>query len=112
MAFLPLVLAGQRILRYSNESKRTTGDTVIRKITPQPYGKYVRIRYYDGSKQKIFKDSLWGYIDKKGTVYRIYHRRSYSVLENDEIVNMPIKSMWARRGGPILLIVKTWIPKL
>ncbi|TDE09420.1 hypothetical protein [Dyadobacter psychrotolerans] len=85
MAILPSLLIGQRILRYSNESKRATGDTLIEKITPQRYGRYVRIRYYDGSKQKLFKDSLWGYIDKKGTVYRIYRREHYKVLETDEI---------------------------
>ena len=91
MSVLPLVLAGQNILRHNNESMQVSGDTLIRRITPQRYGKYVRIRYYDGSKQKVFKDSLWGYIDKHGSVYRIYHRQSYRVLKKDEIVKYTYK---------------------
>lgn len=91
MSVLPLVLAGQNILRHSNESMQVSGDTLIRRITPQRYGKYVRIRYHDGSKQKVFKDSLWGYIDKKGSVYRIYRRQQYRVLESDQIVKYAYK---------------------
>lgn len=52
--------------------------TKITSISTNPIGRYILVKYADGTKEKISKVTLWGIISK-GNVYRIYGSRLFEV---------------------------------
>ncbi|MDI9858056.1 hypothetical protein [Flectobacillus roseus] len=52
--------------------------TNITFISTNPFGRYISVKYADGTKEKISKDTLWGIISK-GYVYRFYGSRLFGV---------------------------------
>ena len=66
------------------ENART--DSLIRDVWPQKFGKYIRIKYTNGDKAKIAKNSVWGFRSKKGRLYRMYKGEPYQVVVKDGYV--------------------------
>ncbi|MDI9875111.1 hypothetical protein [Flectobacillus rivi] len=73
--------------------------TKITSISTNPIGRYILVKYADGSKEKISKDTLWGIISK-GNVYRIYgsglfevsNYQSADVIEYKDLTNIYYKN--------------------
>lgn len=63
------------------ENART--DSSIRDVWPQKLGKYMRIKYRNGTKTKVPKESVWGFRNKKGRLYRMYRGEPYEVVVKD-----------------------------
>lgn len=76
----------QRILYRSGDIMFTDSTQNIRKIRAQQYTKYLKVIYLDGKKVRFPKDSVWGFVDKKDRVYRLYHRQLYRVIKNNDFV--------------------------
>lgn len=91
MTVLPSLVLSQALIKHSSELGNSAPDTSIKKIRLQYWGRSVITIYQNGRKQKIEKDSLWGYVDSNGTVTRIYHHQSYQVVEKGEIVKYVYK---------------------
>ncbi|SKC19071.1 hypothetical protein [Dyadobacter psychrophilus] len=58
-------------------------DSSIRDVWPQKFGKYMRIKYTNGDKTKILKDSVWGFRSRKGRLYRMYKGEPYQFVVKD-----------------------------
>lgn len=70
----------------SAEIETAPRDSTIRDVWPQKSGKYMLIKYRNGLKTKVPKDSVWGFRDRKGNVFRMYERVPYLVVENETYV--------------------------
>ncbi|MEO6685353.1 MAG: hypothetical protein ABIN24_05285 [Dyadobacter sp.] len=75
----------QKLLYHSSDIGKSDSLT-IKKIHPQQYSKYVKIRNQDGTKSKILKDSLWGFTDRKGHIFRFRKRLPYRVVFKKDFV--------------------------
>lgn len=73
--------------------------TKITSISTNPIGRYILVKYADGTKEKISKDTLWGIISK-GNIYRIYgsglfevsNYQSADVIEYKDLTNIYYKN--------------------
>ena len=89
-------------LIYDGDSSDSPGTSAgIRKIRPQGVGKYVKVYYEDGRTEKIAKDSLWGYRDKKGNTFRMYRREPYLIISDNEIVTYAHRKMVGNGNGVV-----------
>lgn len=73
--------------------------TKITSISTNPIGRYILVKYADGTKEKISKDTLWGIISK-GNIYRIYgsglfevsNYQSADIIEYKDLTNIYYKN--------------------
>ncbi len=59
---------------------------VIKKIKSPQTGKYLKVVYDSGRKNKVLKSDLWGFRGSKGRLYRIDDNKVFKVLKQDDIV--------------------------
>ncbi len=59
---------------------------VIKKIKSPELGKYIKVVYSNGRKNKVLKDNLWGFQDRNGRLYRIYNNKTFKIVKQDDIV--------------------------
>jgi len=75
---------GQAALYFrSSDIKNASIDSPIRDVLPQKFGKHMRIKYRNGDRAKILKESVWGFRNRKGRLYRMYKGEPYEVVEKD-----------------------------
>src|SRR5215217_5974334 len=96
--FLSFATFGQSLLRNSSDVDNAIPDTSIKKIKPQKFGRAVKVRYKDGNLERIKMDSLWGYTNKKGKVFRIYKHHIYQILKEEEFITYFVTSFIAETG--------------
>ena len=79
---------GQRAALFyrSTDIDTVSPDSSIRDIWPQKFGKHMRIKYKTGVKKKVLKDAVWGYRNRKGSLYRMYKGMPYLVVKNGTYV--------------------------
>ncbi|WP_159475947.1 hypothetical protein [Dyadobacter sp. 3J3] len=75
----------QKLLYHSSDIGKSDSLT-IKKIRGQKYSKYVKVIMVDGTKNRIRKDSLWGFTDRKGRIIHFYQRVPYRVIFKDGFV--------------------------
>lgn len=88
-------LCQKQAILYSSRDIGKTRSAAFEKIRVPEHGRFVKIRHADGTKSKILKDSLWGYSDNKGRIYRLYKNRSYRVFAREDY----IKYSYSNSGG-------------
>ncbi|WP_276345602.1 hypothetical protein [Daejeonella sp. JGW-45] len=59
---------------------------VIKKIKSPEYGKYLKVVYLNGRKNKVLKSTLWGFQGNNGKLYRIYDNKVFKIVKQDDIV--------------------------
>lgn len=67
----------------SSDIENARSDSPICDIRPQKFGNYILIKYTNGDKTKITKDSVWGFRRRKGRLYRMYKGEPYQVIVKD-----------------------------
>ena len=92
VTFISVATQAQSLLKSSSEINHAIADTAIKKIKPQKFGRTLKVKYKDGSQQRIKMDSLWGYKDKKGRIFRLYKNVPYQILKENEFVTYFINS--------------------
>ena len=62
-------------------------------LTIRPHGYFrstITIKYADGRSQDVPKDSIWGYEDQRGRLYRYYKHDFYRVANTEGLVRYTI----------------------
>jgi hypothetical protein len=79
---------GQQAALYyqSADIDKTQPDNSIRNIDVQKLGRYLVIKYKNRAKTKVPKDSVWGFRDKKGRLYRMFKGEPYEVVKKNGYV--------------------------
>ncbi len=81
----------QRVLYSSQAINQSYQGPAIRTIRPRWYfASNITIKYADGRSQDVPKDSVWGYEDQRGRLYRYYKRDFYRVLNTEGLVRYSI----------------------
>lgn len=70
----------QRVIYSSQMIAQSYQGPAIKKIrSPGRFSSTITVKYTDGRKQVIPRDSLWGYEDARGRLYRYYRHEFYRV---------------------------------
>jgi hypothetical protein len=85
---MPLVVSAQHAALYYRSSSIDSSqrDSSIHKIGVQKLTKYLIIKYTDGTKSKIPKDSVWGFRDNKGHLFRIFKGEPYQIMKRNGLI--------------------------
>ncbi|TKT94236.1 hypothetical protein [Dyadobacter frigoris] len=73
-------------LLYNSSDIGQSDSLTIKTIRGQQYSRYVKVFNRSGTKIKIPKDSLWGFTDRKGHIYRFYKKLPYRVVFKNDFV--------------------------
>ena len=77
----------QRVLYSSQAINQPYQGAAIKRIRPHwLYSPIITVHYADGRQQKVARDSIWGYEDQRGRVYRYYKHTFYLVLGAKDVV--------------------------
>lgn len=93
--------SAQRIFYTSRTLNKPDSGRPIRAIHPHwglgSFASNVIVIYQDGRKQKISRDSIWGFEDTDHSIYRAYQWELYRV---DSLANLIYYTNVTRRGSP------------
>ncbi|AUD05976.1 hypothetical protein [Spirosoma pollinicola] len=77
----------QRVIYSSQLISQSYQGPAIKKIrAPGRFSSTITVKYTDGRKQIIPRDSIWGYEDARGRLYRNYKREFYRVTAVSDLV--------------------------
>jgi hypothetical protein len=73
-----------KVIHNSSDIMKSSPDSIIN-ITPSVFifGKYLTVKYANGTEKKVSKDSIWGY-QSKDILYRLVDKRFYQVVGKNE----------------------------
>ena len=80
----------QRILYTSQDLSRTDTTQAVNSIRPHwlagQLATNITVNYKKGAKQKISRDSIWGFEDRDHSVYRSYQGNLYKMNQADDLL--------------------------
>lgn len=83
----PLRITPNRLLFHSTEMAQAASADSIKWIRPILFQrKVVKVRYPDNRDAVIARDSIWGYSDRRGRVYRRYRKTFLEVVQVGELI--------------------------
>ena len=86
----PACLA-QRVIYSSQMIQQPYQGPAIKTIRPHlRFSSSITVKYTDGRKELIPKDSIWGYENSRGRLYRYYKREFYRVVAVSDLVRYVI----------------------
>lgn len=78
----------QRIIYTSRTIQSPSQDAPIKALRFHwIYAPAITVKYIDGQTREVAKDSIWGYEDKLGHIYRYYKPYFYLVGDTDELIS-------------------------
>lgn len=88
---MTLAFAGQgqaqRVLYSSHTINQSGQDAAIKTIRPHwAFSNVITVIYKNGHTERIPKDSIWGYEDRHGRLYRYYKNEFYRVRKVENLV--------------------------
>lgn len=75
----------QKVL-YKGTDIGQSDSSTVKTIRAQQYSRYLKVLNRDGTKTRVLKDSLWGFSDRKGHIFRFRKRLPYRVIFKNDFV--------------------------
>jgi hypothetical protein len=89
-----LALTGyaQQVLYSSQDIHQSYKGPAIKSIRQNwVFSPAITVRYVDGHTERIPKDSIWGYEDRRGRLYRYYKNEFYKIRKEKDVIYYTIQ---------------------